>query len=696
MLSIIENNPFRILGVYSNAEQTEIIKNERKLRAYTTVGKPISLLTDFEQIIECPGQPFHEWEKGFDHLEFVTSSQGVSLRDFLQNYYSVYAVPASNYKEGFLVAYDANYKRQEIAIDISYDLNNIIQTWCRISGEQDLHLDNHMINILEKEIAGSLEIIREDDKKLVLCQSQSEREKIIVGYNSIETAIVYNRVEDLIGKTKEEIINYISDNKAYLYIKDEEDRLCLHKFLLNRSNETIETAISNLSTSKDKTRYSLFWFAKKTEIDEKVLEIAQKGNLSEAISFLQEKGLKGDCPYYSYYLNIAVLSLIDKDYESAIAYYLKLIHTDEYRESFLMNVVGDSLSYSATDLSKFLLEEFLSQLDSNELYEILYEESNHYQLSYELDYIIDHASRDYISLINKWVKDVEILADNGDKWEVRKIILNHAKPSLEKLKTILGESAPLYLTTADNLAIQIIRIGSILSNNANDVNTIDCLLEIDNYALELATGELTIEKCRKSIENLKNLKKQAAYLNSIESIAKEIDTFNHAAPAIELVIPFVNKCKDHLITIRTHTGPADSNYLAISSSVANNALGMVISIVNEINSPYSLYPKPNKTMILHSALIAMHIIGSLDMTSEERGHFNQNNLALTDIVQRLQTPAGSSNYSSKDYRSKKTTYHSPEKTDGLVNDGIGKILGYISLIGGLIAFIMMGIIGLNG
>lgn len=48
MIDLIQNNPFRILGVYSNASKKDIVANEGKMRAFLKVGRPVSFPLDLE------------------------------------------------------------------------------------------------------------------------------------------------------------------------------------------------------------------------------------------------------------------------------------------------------------------------------------------------------------------------------------------------------------------------------------------------------------------------------------------------------------------------------------------------------------------------------------------------------------------------------------------------------------------------
>lgn len=52
MLDIIKNNPFRILGVFSNTSKKEIIAQKGKISAFVRIGKSIPLDTDFHSVLQ--------------------------------------------------------------------------------------------------------------------------------------------------------------------------------------------------------------------------------------------------------------------------------------------------------------------------------------------------------------------------------------------------------------------------------------------------------------------------------------------------------------------------------------------------------------------------------------------------------------------------------------------------------------------
>ena len=50
-MNIIQNNPYRVLGVYSNASRREIIRAENKIKAYVKIGRTINFKTDFTSLL---------------------------------------------------------------------------------------------------------------------------------------------------------------------------------------------------------------------------------------------------------------------------------------------------------------------------------------------------------------------------------------------------------------------------------------------------------------------------------------------------------------------------------------------------------------------------------------------------------------------------------------------------------------------
>ncbi len=68
---MIENNPYRILGVFSNATLKEITANKTKLARYASVGKSVSFDADMNGVLPPPSRTAESIEKAFADLSLA-------------------------------------------------------------------------------------------------------------------------------------------------------------------------------------------------------------------------------------------------------------------------------------------------------------------------------------------------------------------------------------------------------------------------------------------------------------------------------------------------------------------------------------------------------------------------------------------------------------------------------------------------
>ncbi len=132
-------------------------------------------------------------------------------------------------------------------------------------------------------------------------------------------------------------------------------------------------------------------------------------------------------------------------------------------------------------------------------------------------------------------------------------------------------------------------------------------------------------------------------------IANQLKVFQTESHTIENARDLVNNCKPHLVSIKNQLGSQNDTYLQISSAVANNALGMIVTVINNAQnistSPYS-YSSPLTNIVnlkskVDSAINVMNLIGGLDMTSAERSHFNTNKSSLNNIKSQVDSAISS-------------------------------------------------------
>ena len=50
-MNIINNNPYRLLGVYSTSPQKEAVANQGKMKAFLKVGRPVTFPLDLNGLL---------------------------------------------------------------------------------------------------------------------------------------------------------------------------------------------------------------------------------------------------------------------------------------------------------------------------------------------------------------------------------------------------------------------------------------------------------------------------------------------------------------------------------------------------------------------------------------------------------------------------------------------------------------------
>lgn len=497
----------------------------------------------------------------------------------------------------------------------------------------------------------------------------------IISYNPFRILGVYSNAK------QSDIVRNFSKMKAYLTVgKDMRFPVDLDFLLgpLERTMESVQKAQSDINLSKDKIRYALFWFCKGNPIDEVALNNLANQDIEKAEEIL------GKRTTYSSLINMAVIALVQGRYADAVNCYSQVVHKESNRTRFVTEVCGDTFQISEDELMHFVIDEMLNVVKPVTLLNALSSQS-------DKSYASEKALSNPLAKINSEIakaKSVPV-SDAVASLKMGRALIRNTKSSLSTIKTLAGESSIQYQSVADNLAKQILQCGINYYNNTNDDNVIETALELQQYALSIAVGKLVKDRCRQNVDILLQKKEQAAYEKDLAAIAVQFKTFQSAAPSISTVKSFVQKCKPHLEILKQELGATNELYLKVSSAVANNALGMLINVVNSAQSGSSVtygITSGSLANTIDAAISAMSLIGSLDMTSQERSHFNQNNSTLKNIKTQLSaiTRTISSSRPSSSYTPSSSSSSSSDDTNWgcIIPIIIVVVIGIISAIAG--------------
>lgn len=165
-------------------------------------------------------------------------------------------------------------------------------------------------------------------------------------------------------------------------------------------------------------------------------------------------------------------------------------------------------------------------------------------------------------------------------------LMNSTKTPLKVVKDIAGVSSPQYQMLADNIAKQVLQCGINYYNHAPD-DDVACprkAMVLQEYALKIAIGKLTKDRCQENVDVLKkavNNMPPAEVAIETRKVKEELKNFCQLPDKISHSVTLLNNTKPLLQTIKLKLGVSNSFYLSLSTQVIGNALHNVIEEVNQ-------------------------------------------------------------------------------------------------------------------
>ena len=345
-----------------------------------------------------------------------------------------------------------------------------------------------------------------------------------------------------------------------------------------RTAESLDKALSEINLPQDKLYYALFWYAKND----------------------------------AFGINNCVDAVIHSDWEQASNEYASFLY-DTNKQVTIQNLVLGNVIYTEKDIVTFFIDGFYSIVQGRNFLNICKSCLQAKDMSIAKDKVIALP----LSAINSALSS----AKNADKstptkmLRVGKQLISSTKKPLKELKELLGSNDSQYQMTADSLAKQILQCGISYFNGSDDDDKIDKALEIQEYALSIAAGKLTKDRCHENVDILKKQKEQFGSKKDIEAIANLLHGLASRPKRISSAVSFVDECLPILARLKFSLGAQDELYIKISSAVANYALGFVIQIVNNDSESKSL---------AESAMNLINKIESLNVDLETRNRIKTN------------------------------------------------------------------------
>lgn len=372
-----------------------------------------------------------------------------------------------------------------------------------------------------------------------------------------------------------------------------------------RTAESISAANTALNLDKNQLKHSFFWFIKGGSIDEIALKHLQSGNLDKA----KELFLKQET--YSSLINLAVIAFIQKDAATGFGNISKVIHNDNYRANLLEALGINNLIISENELSEIVISDLLKEVSAKELLSSTTNQS-------DKEIISKSAIEEPLSKINSAIATAKS-ADNKNsnaQLEAGTKLMNSTKVPLKTVKDIAGASSPQYQMVADNVAKQVLQCGINYYNNApdSDVESPRKAMVLQEYALKIAVGKLTKDRCQENYDVLKkavdNMPPTEVALEA-RKIHEELRKFCQLPDKISHSVTLLNNTKPLLQTIKMRLGATNSFYLSLSTQVVSNALHNIIEEVNQAQNAFGHLINECKRRGINPSLVGSTILDTI-------------------------------------------------------------------------------------
>lgn len=342
-----------------------------------------------------------------------------------------------------------------------------------------------------------------------------------------------------------------------------------------RTTESIAAANAAINLDRDQLKYAFFWFISGSPMDDIALKHLQTGNREKAEEIFQKKET------YSSLINSGVLAFIEGNTAIGLNNLSKVVHNAVYRTDMLQALGIANLQLSEEELAEIVMGELLKEISACKLLSACTNPVDRAIVS-------KSALDEPISAINSAIavaksadsKNPEASLSAGTK------LMNTTKAPLKAVKDIAGASSPQYQMVADNVAKQVLQCGINYYNNAldSDVESPRKAMVLQSYALSIAVGQLTKDRCK---ENYDILKKAVDNMPPAEvaietrKIKEELRKFSQLPDKISHSVTLLNNTKPLLQTIKAKLGANNAFYLSLSTQVVGNALHNIIEEVNQ-------------------------------------------------------------------------------------------------------------------
>jgi len=480
----------------------------------------------------------------------------------------------------------------------------------------------------------------------------------------------YRTIGLLVGATMAQQTRQIKRLKQFLDAEQEpEDDFSFPTLgQLNRTVDSVTDAASKLSLDSDKINAAMFWFYNGSHTDEPAFDAIKMGDLEKALNIWSKLITASDVTQRnaSAYGNLSTLYLSEileerntkeEILEQGISLKLKFLESD-FIKNFKELATDETFKTTKKDLQLLFLNQVQSEIDKNggitsrKFHEIL----NKQVFSAKEDFFKSFVQKPIEQIEKKIEETRKRKKSNPEKaGEYGNDLFKTTQTLLDSIIAALGKLDTKTVSASDKLANEILQCGIRLFNHFHETDTEvgEIALNLSKKAKSVALGSVVKERINETtqiferyIKEMPSREKQKVIGRDLQFVTENLEMFQGLTDTISNAKALVDFHKPKLINIKNALGSTDNLYLEISSAIASNAQGMIVTVVNQAQNDFlrnkNIHEFKN---IINEAYNGITAISSLDMLPNLRAQFLKNREVITGFKNQVNTATtGSSCY----------------------------------------------------
>lgn len=385
---------------------------------------------------------------------------------------------------------------------------------------------------------------------------------------------------------------------------------------ISRSLEKVQEAASKLEQAKNKVHYALFWFLNSGHIDEAALNRLKEGQIEKATE-IWEKTLKDSKVTAKNFAAISNLSTLQlgiatyngsfdpEKFSDSIDLKGKLLLSDVFN-NFVSTVIGEGVSINRDIILKEFVDEILQMvkpylnkpkgIKSSQLISAFNSFPN------EIKQYVSGRFTD--RPLNNIENQIELTKqkrnDNpNDAEEYGEELYKNTKEDLAFLKNVWGSNNIQYQMIANKLANEILQCAIdffVAYRDSDEYDPGEPAMKVMKMAKAInPTGQAksrldeNIENLQEWIDNSDERNIHRKIYDELVFIGSKLELFQKSPASVANAKDLVVSCKPKLDSIKVTLGSTNEIYLKMSSAVVGNALGMLVTAVNEAQEAFERY-----------------------------------------------------------------------------------------------------------